>query len=315
MIEYDKHDKCDKCDKCHSRAIIFQKYSGMRLCSVHFEEDVRRKIRESIRETGIFARRARVAVALSGGRDSSVLLCVLKDLFSKRKDVELVAIMIDEGIEGYRPKTLGFAKALAERLEVPYVTKSFKDAFCVTADEVASQERDQATCSFCSVMKRSLLAKAARELNADALATGHNLDDEAQMIFQSYLKGDIDSLFRLRSQRSQPGLVHWIKPLRRIPEEEVALYAMTHCPSSVDSGGCPHGKDAMRLEIKNMLNDFEARHPGTKYSLLRSLDRILDLQSDPAFLVTPCQRCGEPCDGAVCQSCRMLARVVRGKSL
>lgn len=309
MIEY------DKCDKCHSRAIIYQKYSGMRLCSAHFGEDVCRKIRESIRETGIFARGARVAVALSGGRDSSVLLCVLKDLFSKRKDVELVAIMIDEGIEGYRPKTLGFAKALTERLEVPYVIKSLKEAFGVTMDEVASLERDQAACSFCSVMKNSLLNKAARELNADALATGHNLDDEAQMVFQSYLKGDIDSLFRPHPRHPQPGLVPWIKPLRRIPEEETALYATTHGLSPFDSKGCPHEKDAMRLEVKNTLNDFEARHPGTRYSLLRSLDRVVDLQPDSAFLAAPCQRCGEPCAGDVCKSCQMLAWIVRGKSL
>jgi uncharacterized protein (TIGR00269 family) len=308
-------DMCDKCDKCRSKAMIFQKYSGMHLCSVHFEEDVRRKIRESIRETGVFAKRARVAVALSGGKDSSVLLCVLKDLFSKRKDVELVAVMIDEGIECYRPKTLGYAKALAERLDVPYAIKSFKEAFGVTADEVAFQKQDLATCSFCSVVKKSLLNKAARELNADALATGHSLDDEAQMVFQNYLKGDIDSLFRLHPMKPHPGLVPWIKPLRRIPEEEMALYATIHGLSSFDSLSCPHAKDAMRPEVKNMLNDFEARHPGTKYSLLRSFDRVLDLQSDSAFLAAPCQRCGDPCEGDVCQSCRMLAETVRGKSL
>lgn len=304
-----------ECDKCRSKAIIFQKYSGMHLCSVHFEEDVRRKIRESIRETGIFAKRARVAVALSGGKDSSVLLCVLKDLFSKRKDIEFVAVIIDEGIECYRPKILSYAKALAERLEVPYEVKSFKEAFGVTADEAASLKQDPAACSFCNVMKKSLLNRTARELNADALATGHNLDDEAQMVFQSYLKGDIDSLFRLQPQLPRPGMVPQIKPLRRIPEEEMALYATIHGIPSFDSKSCPHAKDAMRLETKSMLNDFEARHPGTKYSLLRSLDRVLDLQPDSAFSAGPCQRCGEPCVGDVCQSCRMLAKVVRGKSL
>jgi uncharacterized protein (TIGR00269 family) len=306
--------ECNKCDKCHSSAVIFQKYSGMRLCYAHFGEDVRRKIRESIRETGIFARRACVAVALSGGKDSSVLLCALKDLFSKRKDIELVAVMIDEGIEDYRPKTLSFAKALAERLEVPYVIKSLKEAFGVTADDAAFLKHDLSTCSFCSVMKNSLLNKAARELNADALATGHNLDDEAQMVFQSYLKGDIDSLLRLKPRRPQSGQIPWIKPLRRIPEEEIALYATMH-GLTFDSMVCPHANDSMRLGVKNMLNGFEARHPGTKYSLLRSLDRLLGLQPGSASLATHCQRCGEPCVGDVCQSCQMLASVVQGKSL
>jgi uncharacterized protein (TIGR00269 family) len=304
-----------ECDKCRASAIIFQKYSGMHLCSPHFDEDVHRKIRESIRETGIFARRARVAVALSGGKDSSVLLSSLKDLFSKRRDVELVAVMIDEGIEGYRPKTLGFAKALAERLEVPYVVRSLKEAFGVTMDEVASKEQDQSPCSFCRVMRKDLLIKTARELNVDALATGHNLDDEAQAVLQGYLRGDVDRLFWLQPRRPQPGMPPWIKPLRRIPEEEIALYADTHDLCAFSSSFCPHVDDAMHLVVKNMLNDFEVRHPGTKYSLLRSLDRVLDLQPDSAFQVTPCQRCGEPCEGDVCQSCRMLAKIVRGESL
>ncbi len=303
-----------ECDKCCARAIIHQKYSGMHLCSAHFDEDVRRKIRESMRKTGIFARRARVAVALSGDKGSSVLLCVLKDLFSKRRDIEIVAIMIDEGIEGYRPKALGFAKALAERLDVPYEIKSLKGAFGVTIDEVASQKQDPATCSSCIVLRENLLNKTAREQNADALATCHNLDDEALNVLQSYLNGDIDGL--LRSQlRPEPGMVQRIKPLRRIPEEEIALYAATHGLNQFDSESCPHTDDAMRLEVKNMLNDFEARHPGTKYSLLRSIDRMLDLQPDLAQQASPCRRCGEPCEGDVCKSCRMLARIIRGKSL
>jgi uncharacterized protein (TIGR00269 family) len=244
------------CDKCRARAIIYQKYSGMRLCSAHFEEDVHRKIRESIRETGIFSHSARVAVALSGGKDSSTLLYALKTLFSKRKDIEFIAIIIDEGIEGYSPKTLDGAISLAKQLEVPYVIKSQNEA-----------------------MRENLLNKTARELKADALATGHNLDDEALAVLLKYLKGDIDGLFQLKHGRLSPGTVPKIKPLRRIPEKEAALYAVEHGIYPVDSeiGPCSNAKDDMSLEVRTMLNDFETRHPGTKYSLLRSLDRLLDM--------------------------------------
>ncbi|HOV52529.1 MAG TPA: tRNA lysidine(34) synthetase TilS, partial [Methanothrix sp.] len=74
------------CDKCCSKAIIYQRYSGMHLCQAHFDEDVHRKIRESLRQTRLFGRGERVAVGLSGGGDSATLLYVLKNMFSRRKD-------------------------------------------------------------------------------------------------------------------------------------------------------------------------------------------------------------------------------------
>ncbi|MDD1757719.1 MAG: TIGR00269 family protein [Methanotrichaceae archaeon] len=303
-----------KCDKCSSKAIIYQKYSGMHLCSTHFEDDVHRKIRETLRETKIFARNAKVAVALSGGKDSSTLLYVLKSLFSSRKDIDLIAILVDEGIDGYRPRTLAGAKALAERLEVPYVTRSLQDAFDVTTDEIVSLKRAQAPCSFCGVMRKTLLNRTARELGADALATGHNLDDEAQTIMLNYLRGDIDRLFRLQPRRVQPGMVPRIKPLRRVPERESALYAIIHNIYNYDSGSCPYIENAMRLEVKNMLNDLEDRHPGTKYSLLSSLERIIELQPDSTFNAQPCRQCGEPCGNGICQSCQLLDQIEKGKA-
>jgi len=303
-----------RCDKCRGRAIIHQKYSGLHLCQSHFEEDVHRKIRESLRKTRIFSRGARLALALSGGKDSSTLLYVLKTLFSERKDIEIVAVLIDEGIAGYRPQTLQRARGLAERLEVPYVEKSFREAFDATTDQVASYDQKQAPCSFCGVMRKTLLNRTARELGADALATGHNLDDEAQTVLLNCLRGDVDRLFRLRPKRAQPGMVPRIKPLQRVPEKETALYAITHQLYPFDSGSCPHISDAMRLEVKSMLNDLEARHPGTKYSLLKGLERILALQPESSFQARPCQRCGEPSGNGICQSCLLLDRLSEGKA-
>lgn len=313
-----------ECDKCRSRAVIYQKYSGMHLCEDHFEEDVHRKIRESIRETGVFAHSARIAVAISGGKDSCTLLYALKTLFCRRPNIELTAIMVDEGIDGYRPKTLEFAKALAERLDIPYVVRCVKEAFNMTVDTLAAQELDRhttytayTTCRVCEAMKNTILSRTARELNADALATGHNLDDEAQAIMQNYLRGDVDSLFSLQPHRTQPGMapsiIPLIRPLRRVPEKEIALYALTHDLLLQDSMACPHMDEAFHARVRNVLNDFEGRHPGTMYSLLRSLERVIELKPDSTYHA--CQRCGDPCTGTVCQSCRMLEEVVRGQSL
>jgi uncharacterized protein (TIGR00269 family) len=269
-----------KCDKCSNRAIIFQKYSGMHLCRDHFDQDVNRKVRETLRQTKIFGRGAKIAMALSGDKDSSVLLYILKNLFAKRRDIEIIAILIDEGLSGYRPETLEGSKNLADRLEVPYIVRSFKDAFGVTADQIASQNRPQTPCMFCRVMRRALLNRTALDIRASVLATGQNLDDEAQTIMISYLRGDTDQLFRLQTKRLNVGLISRIKPLMRVPQRETALYAISHGLRSLDCSSCPHLGDPMRREVKLALNDFEQRHPGTKYSLLRSRERIVDLQPE-----------------------------------
>jgi uncharacterized protein (TIGR00269 family) len=166
-------------------------------------------------------------------------------------------------------------------------------------------------------MRNTILSRTARELNADTLATGHNLDDEAQAVMQNYLRGDVDSLLRMQSHRTQPdvvpSIVPLIKPLRRVPEKEIALYALMHDLLIQDSKACPHMDEAFHAEVKNVLNDFEDRHPGTMYSLLRSLERVLELKPDSTYQA--CQRCGDPCAGTICQSCSMLEKIIQGQSL
>jgi len=279
-----------KCDKCSSRAIIFQRYSGMRLCGPHFEDDVARKVRQSIREAGIFGHGAKVAVACSGDKNGSALLCLLKKIFSRRRDVELLAVMVDEGISGYSLHRLDLAREIADRLEVPHQTYSFRDEFGITADELALEEKSP--CQSCRSMRYSLLGKISSEIGADALALGCSLDDLALETFKRYVSGEMESLSEIQGLGLDQ--VRVIMPLRRVPEREVRLYAILNGLSSglSDScfrassqahaqcapGTCPHQKDAISVEVDKALDGFESRHPGTKYSLLKSLDRIIELQ-------------------------------------
>jgi len=301
------------CDKCRAPAIIYQKYSGLHLCSTHFDEDLLRKVRETLRKYRIFGKGGRVAVAVSGGKDSSTLLYILKNLFARRRDIELVALLVDEGIAGYREETLRAARMVAESLEVPHRTLSFQDALGITTDQVAALDTTQAPCTYCGVFRKSILNRAAREMGAIALATGHNLDDEVQTVMLNYLRGDVLRLFRLWPRKPLQGMVPRIKPLRRVPEKEVALYAIIHGLYPEKSGSCPNVPRAMRLEIKQMLNDMEARHPGTKYAIMKGFEQIMELHPDGSFEATPCQRCNEPTGNQICQSCRLLEQLSRSK--
>jgi len=295
-----------KCQRCSKNAVLYQKYSNAHLCKVHFIEDVERKIKRDIRKFKMVGRGDRIAVALSGGKDSTALLYILHKVFSNRSDLEIVAITIDEGIEGYRESTLEHAVKLTGEIGIPHIIRTFKDGFGVTLDEL-TKRKEHAACTLCGVLRKNLLNKAARELGADKLAVGHNLDDESQTILMNYLRGDMDRLQRMIPNVSQPGLVMRIKPLRSIPEKEVALYGfLNDLPVSTDE--CPYAGEALRNEIRDMLNNYEVRHPGTKYSLLGGFETISSALRSVNTQIVQCRLCGEPSSEEVCKTCRLLER-------
>lgn len=261
--------------------MIHQRYSGMFLCGTHFDEDVHRKVRETLRRTGVFAKRAHIAVGLSGDMKSATLLYVLKKLFMQRRDIEFTAIVIDEGIEGRRG-LLDNARSLVKRLEVPCIAKRLRDAAGIAAAGPGLQQATVSGCIACASMKRDLLKRIAGEVGADAIATGESLDDEAQEILWNYLRGDIEGLLGVQqpTEREAHDALTRMRPLRKVPQREIRLYARMHDLDPLGLGSCslcPQA-DASHLEVRRMLNDFDSRHPGTKYSLLQSLERVMKLQ-------------------------------------
>ncbi len=294
-----------KCQRCGKNAVAYQKYSNAHLCKPHFIQDVERKIKRDIRKFKMVERGDRIAVALSGGKDSIVLLYMLHKLFQKRPDIELSAITIDEGIKGYREKTLPHAVKLTGELGINHRIRSFEDEFGTTLDEL-TEKKEAAACTLCGVLRKNILNKAARELGATKLAIGHNLDDEAQTIMMNYLRGDMDRMKRM-SAAFQPGMVLRIKPLRSIPEKEVALYGfLNNLPVSTDE--CPYAGGALRNEVREMLNNYEVKHPGTKYSLLGGFEIVSQALQLPESQVIQCEKCGEPSSETLCKTCRLLGR-------
>lgn len=295
-----------KCQRCRNSAVLYQKYSNAHLCSTHFIEDVERKIKRDIRKFKMVGKGERIAIGLSGGKDSITLLYILHKIFKNRPDIELLAITIDEGISGYREHTLIHAAKLVGELGLRHTIRSFEDEFGTTLDELTAT-KDTAACTLCGVLRKNLLNKAARELGADKLAIGHNLDDESQTILMNYLRGDVDRLKRMSHDTVQPGMVPRIKPLRSIPEKEVALYGfMNDLPVSMDE--CPYAGEALRNEIREIVNNYEVKHPGTKYSLLGGFEAVSEALRPPGTNIVMCEKCGEPGSETPCKTCRLLGR-------
>lgn len=287
------------CSKCRRPAVVYQRYSGLHLCRMHFSADFEAKAKRAIRVHHWIAPHDRIAVAMSGGKDSSALLFFLHRLVGKRKDVELVAITIDEGIEGYRDPSI--ARRIAERMGVPHFTISFRDVFGITVDEIVKRKGDRLSCSYCGVLRRQCLNRAAKEHGINRLALGFNLDDEAQTVLMNVLRGDADRL--LRPAEPAEGMVQRIRPFTYIPEREVALYAFYHV-EGFELGRCPYAHNALRNDIRRLLNDYAWRHPSARYSLVGLGEHLARMRSGQQAAGV-CATCGEPALGP-CRACRIL---------
>jgi uncharacterized protein (TIGR00269 family) len=300
-----------KCSKCDSVAIMSQRHSGRHLCADHFTDEFEQTVIKTLHKGKMIEAGDRIAVAVSGGKDSTALLYVLNKILAGRladRDVELFAITVDEGIIGYRDDTMKLARKVAEDLGVRQEIVSFREEYGFDLDRAVQD--GAMPCTVCGVFRKNALNRAAKRLGATKVATGHNLDDEAQSVMMNYLKGDMERLARFRPQRRQPGLVPRIKPLREIPEKEVALYGMVG-GFYEESRECPYARLSFRSDVRDMMNRMEDLFPGTKHSTLEGYERVLELADGrwAQMDLSSCRICGEPCVRDICKACELHAKL------
>jgi uncharacterized protein (TIGR00269 family) len=296
------------CSLCHERAILTQPYFGRHLCQDHFIEDFERRVTQTIEKNCMVKEGERIAVAVSGGKDSTALLFSLSRILAG-KDVEMVAVTVDEGIAGYREDTIKAARAIVAELGIKQEIVSFREMYGYDLDEMVVGKK-VAPCTYCGVFRKNALNRASKRLGASKVATGHNLDDEAQSIMMNYLKGDMERLMRFRPRRAQPGLVPRIKPLRDIPEKEIALYCMVNGVFT-ESRECHYAKLSLRADVREMMNSLENLFPGTRQSTMRGFEKIARIASGDWTQIElgKCHECGEPCVGKMCKACELMGKL------
>jgi len=296
-----------KCDKCGKEAITYIRYSGAHLCSEHFTDFVERRVKKEIRRQINLKRTKKIAVAVSGGKDSMLSLYLIHRFFSAISGLEIHAITVDEGIASYRPPTLKLVADYCEEMGVEHHIISFKNMVGMNMDDIVREEDPLTPCSYCGVFRRKAMNSAARDIGADVLATGLNLDDTAQSIIMNIARGDIERLARMGPhERVQPGLIPRIQPLRQIPEKESYLYVLINRIPFSDSE-CPYRQRAVRNTFREIINRLEDETPGARYSILKSYDRMKELliRKYPPVTLERCRRCGEPANGELCRACMM----------
>ena len=255
-----------------------------------------------------------MAIAVSGGKDSLTILSILHNLSLRKKDFEVFAILIDEGISGYRDKTRIDAEEFCKKNDIKLNVFSYKGELGAPLDEII-KKTGISGCTVCGIMRRSMLNIAARKLGATKLATGHNLDDEAQSVLMNYMRNNMEVTARLgpiTGIKRDKQFIRRIKPLYFMPEKEVTAYSFLKELLGKYSE-CPYADQSYRNDVRDLLNDFEQKHPGTKYAIIASFMEILptlkEKYAQESGKINHCPKCEEPTSGIICKRCQLVAQI------
>ena len=268
-----------------------------------FNEKIFTRINNLIDDYQLIKEGELIAVALSGGKDSVLTLHALKN-YQKYFDFDLVAISVDEGIEGYRQHGIDSAIKNAKDLDIELVQKSFKSEEGFALDDIYSNFKS--ACIPCGVFRSNILNKTAYELGAGKIATGHNLDDEIQSFLMSFARGDTIKFSKFGPELDviHPKLVPRIKPLWNTPEKEVGMWAVIN-DIDIHLDECPYSHLSLRAKIKEFLNVSEDKYPGVKQNVMESFNQILTFENDINANLNECEVCGEPTSSNICKACEL----------
>ena len=318
-----------QCDKCDRDAVMHAAYAGSHLCENHFSRSVETRVKRRIRKDDLLPADATPEdpvtwlIGLSGGKDSTVLTHILADVFGQDPRVDLVALSIHEGIAEYRDESLHAAEDLVADRPVTYESVTYADEFGIEMDDVVEDDpMDMAPCAYCGVFRRDVLSAYAQEYDADLLLTGHNLDDEAETALMNVLEGNVEqmakhfdaSLGPLPERRAVSGFVPRAKPLRDIPEKEVALYAhLNDIPAHIAE--CPYASESFRGTIRDLLLELEDQHPGTRHSIISGYEEMAayaaaEYRREGETPSGTCIECGQPTNRERCRACELQAALV-----
>jgi uncharacterized protein (TIGR00269 family) len=309
---------CSKCQKAESA--YHRAYSGEHLCKKCFTRSIEDKAAKTISKYSMIGYGDRVAVGVSGGKDSLSLLYVLKMLFDQHPNNgnELVAITIDEGIKGYRDESLQIVKDFCARLGVESKVLSYKSLFGVDMDEamILRPSEKLSSCSMCGTFRRRAIDIAAETVNADVIATAHNMDDQLQTFMINTLAGDVERIGWIYPEPVQYASgMKKVKPFIEIYEYEIAFYALQR-EIPFQSEECPYMNESIRTDLREFFNRLEKDHPGIKYNAYNSMMKISrTLRSAPSAEGKKCSVCGCDSTGDICSVCKTVRILASNKQI
>ncbi|MCL5018451.1 MAG: TIGR00269 family protein [Candidatus Pacearchaeota archaeon] len=250
----------------------------------------------------------KILVALSGGKDSTVTAYLLKKF-----GYNIEGFHINLSMGEYSKKCLEAVEKLCNNLGINLHIYNIKNemggSMCYIRTAIqTSHGKGLKNCAICGVIKKWIMNREARKLKVNKIATGHNLDDEAQTFLMNILKGSpqlsANSGAITRNVKDKKFITR-IKPLFYIAENDIREYAkkkklpvvFEHCPCAIDS---------YRIQIRQFTNSLSKKE---KENIMKNFDKLSDkiqkLKSEDAELHY-CEKCGEPSRKKICRMCEMI---------
>jgi uncharacterized protein (TIGR00269 family) len=305
-----------KCRKCGNKASVNMRQHKLALCKEHYLEWVPEQTERFIKKYQMFTREEELLVAVSGGKDSLALWDILHRLGYKADGLYL-GLGIDGGINYSHESQRLTEKFAAEhnlKLHTVDIEKEYGQSIPMLSE--MTHRGYGKPCAVCGLTKRHEMNRIARDIGYDVLATGHNLDDEAAVLFGNTLSWASEYLLRQGPVLSESdGLARKVKPLCRFYEREMTAYALARGIEYIYEE-CPFAEGSQSIYYKELLNQLETTRPGAKLTFyLRFLearkrgDLFIEHNAERAHL-HPCPKCGQPTSAPdLCSFCRMIEKV------
>ncbi len=303
-----------KCRSCGKKAAVNMRQHKLALCKEHYLEWLPAQVERAIEKYGMFTRQEKILVAVSGGKDSLSLWEMLIRL-GYQADGLYLCLGIDEGI-GYSGESQRLTEKFAAERNLKLHIVDVQREYGQTIPQFASAtHRGKAKpCSVCGLIKRHEMNRVARDMGYTVLATGHNLDDEAAVLFGNTLNWAGEYLLRQGPVLPEAdGLARKVKPLCRIYEREMLAYALLRGIDYIYDE-CPFAEDATSIYYKELLNKLENDRPGAKLNFYLSFlearkGGLFAKREDVQAELHPCPVCGQPTSSVgLCSFCRMMEK-------
>lgn len=208
----------------------------------------------------------RIAVGVSGGKDSLALLYALSEMrrFYPKK-YEIVAITADMTFFGEKTD-FSEITALCEKLEVSHIIKE-TELYHI----IFETRKEKNPCSLCARMRRGILHDVTKEQGCNKLALGHHMDDAAETFMMNLLSGGRIESFRPVTYLSRKNIT-MIRPMIFATEKEVLSASRKMSLPTVESP-CPEDKTSNRNEMKELLKELEKTYPSLKEKIIGGMQK------------------------------------------